>query len=67
MPIERINDLELHFQIDGEGPETVVLINGLADELETWSYQLQALLEAALSRIADHPVELLAHMLRVRR
>jgi 3-oxoadipate enol-lactonase len=46
MPIERINDLDLHFQIDGEGPETVVLINGLADELETWSYQLQALLEA---------------------
>jgi 3-oxoadipate enol-lactonase len=46
MPTERINGLDLHFQIDGEGPETVVLINGLADELETWSYQVAALLPA---------------------
>ena len=46
MPMLSINGLEFHYAIDGSGDETVLLINGLADDLETWGYQMPALLEA---------------------
>ena len=46
MPTERINGIEINYQIDGEGPETVLLINGLADDLATWTVQVPALLNA---------------------
>ena len=46
MPTEHINGINLHYRLQGDGAETVVLINGLADELETWAYQVPALLEA---------------------
>jgi len=35
-------------RLEGEGPETVVLISGLADDLETWGFQLPDLLAAGL-------------------
>lgn len=46
MPIAHINGIDVNYELEGDGPQTVVLINGLADELETWAYQLPALLEA---------------------
>ena len=48
MPTAQINGITLNYQIDGssEAPETVVLINGLADDLESWGFQIPALVEA---------------------
>ena len=37
---------DLHYHIDGGGPRTLVLINGLADDLETWGGQMDAFLGA---------------------
>jgi pimeloyl-ACP methyl ester carboxylesterase len=39
LPIARINDIELNYQLEGEGQETIVLINGLADDLGSWAFQ----------------------------
>ena len=39
-----VNGVELNFSLEGDGPETVVLVNGLADDLTTWAYQMDALL-----------------------
>jgi pimeloyl-ACP methyl ester carboxylesterase len=39
MPVAKINDIEVNYKLEGEGPETIVLINGLADDLETWAFQ----------------------------
>jgi 3-oxoadipate enol-lactonase len=46
MPTASLEDLEINYRIEGDGPETVVLVNGLADDLETWGDQVPALLEA---------------------
>jgi 3-oxoadipate enol-lactonase len=46
MTTASVNGIEINYSLEGGGPETVVLINGLADELETWAYQTPALLEA---------------------
>src|SRR5262245_66411991 len=39
------NDIELAYSIDGDGEETVVLVNGLADTKETWELQLPAFVD----------------------
>jgi 3-oxoadipate enol-lactonase len=44
MPTAALDGLNINFQLEGDGPETVVLVNGLADDLETWSDQMPALL-----------------------
>lgn len=38
MPTAQINGITLNYQIDGSdsAAETIVLINGLADDLESW-------------------------------
>ncbi|MGN6743490.1 MAG: alpha/beta fold hydrolase [Amnibacterium sp.] len=46
MPTITANGIDIAYTLEGDGPETVVLINGLADEKETWAYQTPALLEA---------------------
>jgi 3-oxoadipate enol-lactonase len=46
MPVAKINDIEVNYKLEGEGPETIVLINGLADDLETWAFQTPELLAA---------------------
>jgi pimeloyl-ACP methyl ester carboxylesterase len=46
MPTIAANGIDIAYTLEGEGAETVVLINGLADEKETWAYQTPALLEA---------------------
>jgi len=39
------NDIDLAYTIDGDGEETVVLVNGLADTKETWELQVPALVD----------------------
>jgi 3-oxoadipate enol-lactonase len=39
MPVTRVNDIEVNYRLEGDGPETIVLVNGLADDLETWAFQ----------------------------
>lgn len=46
MPTQHANGITLNYQIDGDGAETILLINGLADSLETWDFQVPALLDA---------------------
>jgi 3-oxoadipate enol-lactonase len=40
------NGIELHYKLEGDGAETIVLINGLADDLETWVLQIDDFLAA---------------------
>jgi 3-oxoadipate enol-lactonase len=46
MPSEHLNGIDIHYQVDGQGEETVLLVNGLADDLSTWVYQVPALVSA---------------------
>jgi pimeloyl-ACP methyl ester carboxylesterase len=46
MPIARVNDVELNYKLEGDGEETIVLVNGLADDLETWAFQMDDFLAA---------------------
>jgi 3-oxoadipate enol-lactonase len=41
----RANGLDLAYQIDGDHPETLVLVNGLADAKESWEAQIPAFAE----------------------
>ena len=45
MATVRANGLDLSYRIDGDGPETLVLVNGLADTKETWEAQFPAFVE----------------------
>lgn len=38
--------LEIHYRVEGEGPPTVVLVNGIGDDLEAWLLQVPDLLRA---------------------
>ena len=40
------NGIQIQFRLDGRGPETVVLVNGIGDDLEAWEYQMRPLLDA---------------------
>jgi 3-oxoadipate enol-lactonase len=46
VPTAHVNDVTLNYSLEGDGGETVVLVNGLADDLNTWDFQMPALLEA---------------------
>ncbi len=46
MPIAHVNGIDVNYQLEGDGDETIVLVNGLADDLETWAFQLDDLLGA---------------------
>ena len=48
MPKAQVNGININYQIDGAetGRGTIVLINGLADDLESWGYQIPALVDA---------------------
>ncbi|HEY2285247.1 MAG TPA: alpha/beta fold hydrolase [Streptosporangiaceae bacterium] len=46
MPVATIDGLAVHYRLDGDGDETIVLINGLADDLETWAFQVDDFLAA---------------------
>jgi len=46
MPMASVNGIQMHYRVEGDGPETVVLINGLADDLEAWVLQMDDVLGA---------------------
>jgi 3-oxoadipate enol-lactonase len=46
--IARTPDADLHYQVDGDGPHTLVLVNGVGDPLEGWVNQTDAFLAAGL-------------------
>ena len=50
MPSATVNGIDVHYRLAGAGSETIVLVNGLADDLETWAYQ-EAELTAAGYRL----------------
>jgi pimeloyl-ACP methyl ester carboxylesterase len=50
MPFAAVNGIDVHYRVAGAGPETIVLVNGLADDLETWAFQ-EAELTAAGYRL----------------
>ncbi len=45
MPSISANGLHLSYRIDGDGPETLVLVNGLADDKDSWEGQIPAFSE----------------------
>ncbi|MCI0634837.1 MAG: alpha/beta hydrolase [Actinobacteria bacterium] len=49
------NGIELAYRVDGDGPETLVLVNGLADTKETWELQLPAFAERHRVVSYDNP------------
>ncbi len=48
MTTAKINGIDINYRIDGadNSGETIVLINGLADDLESWGFQVPSLVEA---------------------
>ena len=46
MAVARVNGVELRYELEGAGAETIVLINGLADDLDTWVLQVDDLVSA---------------------
>jgi 3-oxoadipate enol-lactonase len=46
VPTAELDQLNINYRLEGDGSETVVLVNGLADDLETWADQVPALLES---------------------
>lgn len=45
MPAHDIDGVRIAYEIHGDGPSTLVLVNGLADAKETWEAQLPALVD----------------------
>jgi 3-oxoadipate enol-lactonase len=48
LPTANVNGISINYEIDGgdTGKGTIVLINGLADDLLSWGFQIPALLAA---------------------
>ena len=52
MPTANVNGVTLNYELTGEGPETIVLINGLADDIESWGFQVPDFVEAGYRVLA---------------
>jgi pimeloyl-ACP methyl ester carboxylesterase len=46
MPTANVNGIDINYKLEGDGDETIVLVNGLADDLESWAFQMEDLLGA---------------------
>jgi 3-oxoadipate enol-lactonase len=46
MPLIELEGVRLNYRLDGEGDETIVLVNGLADDLDSWMLQVPDLVAA---------------------
>ncbi len=46
MPLASVNGIHINYRLDGNGKETIVLVNGLADDLDTWAFQVGDLVGA---------------------
>jgi 3-oxoadipate enol-lactonase len=40
MPVVQANGIDIHYRISGEGTETLLLVNGVGDDLEGWVMQV---------------------------
>ena len=49
--------VHIHYRINGKGPETLVLVNGVGDDLEAWANQLDDFVSAGL-RVITFATEL---------
>jgi 3-oxoadipate enol-lactonase len=50
--IARAADADLYYEVSGDGPQTLVLVNGVGDPLEGWANQTAALLAAGLRLVS---------------
>ena len=48
MPFAHFDGLDIHYRVAGAGPDTIVLINGVGDDLEGWAMQVGDLVAAGL-------------------
>jgi 3-oxoadipate enol-lactonase len=48
MPTVLANGLDMHYRITGDGADTVLLINGVGDDLEGWAMQVDPFVAAGL-------------------
>jgi 3-oxoadipate enol-lactonase len=46
MPTASVNGIDIHYELEGDGPDTIVMVNGLADDLTTWVLQMEDFLGA---------------------
>ena len=40
MPVVQANGIDVHYRISGEGTDTLLLVNGVGDDLEGWAMQV---------------------------
>ena len=40
MPVVKANGIDINYQVTGDGRQTLVLINGVGDDLSGWAYQV---------------------------
>lgn len=45
MPKADVNGITVNYDLGGSKGDLVVLVNGLADDLRTWDYQVPALID----------------------
>jgi 3-oxoadipate enol-lactonase len=43
MPVVRANGIDIHYQVTGAGPSTIVMVNGVGDDLSGWAMQVDEL------------------------
>ena len=48
MPMTQSGGIDIHYRVEGVGPETILLVNGVGDDLEAWPNQVPDLLAAGL-------------------
>jgi pimeloyl-ACP methyl ester carboxylesterase len=46
MTVASVNGIDVNYSLEGDGARTIVLVNGLADDLNTWEFQMGDLLAA---------------------
>jgi pimeloyl-ACP methyl ester carboxylesterase len=46
MTVASVNGIDVNYSLEGDGARTIVLVNGLADDLNTWEFQMADLLDA---------------------
>jgi 3-oxoadipate enol-lactonase len=52
MPSASANGVDINYQVSGDGPETLVLVNGVGDDLAAWAPQLDDFHGAGLRVVA---------------
>jgi 3-oxoadipate enol-lactonase len=48
MTLIRLGDIDVNYEVEGDGPTTLVLVSGLGDDLHLWDLQMPAFLNAGL-------------------